>query len=155
MLWRKSIVAINDNFRETVTAIAMIKRSAVSIGMFCGVNLDHPHQHTIKKTASRTDSMFPRCKNNSATIAPIRQNKMSHKVARWIWGAVLHHSRAREDPSTQHFHNWSGAHHKFAHLMWQQCRQLERLVPEEGAMETSFFVVEQDMKIPYNMSYNM
>ena len=74
---------MDDNFCKTVTTIAMIKQSAVSIGMFCGVNLDHPHQHTIKKTASRTDSMFPRCKSNSATIAPVRQNKMSRKVARW------------------------------------------------------------------------
>ncbi len=79
----KLILGIMNNFCNAVTAILMIQCTAESVWMIRGVNLNHPNNYFIKEATPWTNGMYPGGKSNPATIASIRQKKISRKVAAW------------------------------------------------------------------------
>ncbi len=79
----------HEQFHNAVTAIAVIKRTTVSVGMLWGVNLNHTHQHSIKKTTSWTNSMFP---GSKSTLQPSLPSSRRKQTARSPDGVFLRHS---------------------------------------------------------------
>ena len=84
----------HQQFLQCRTAISVIQCTAESVRMMRGVKLNHLNNHSIKVTSPLTDGMFPEDKSNPATIASIRQHKISRKVTAQSFLEVQQHTTA-------------------------------------------------------------